>query len=213
MEKIKNALIKDQMAKRLTMVLLGQFIMGLAVVMLRRASLGTDPFSAMMLALTNLTGMSYGNFCALGNCVFFVVEIIWGRKYIGFGTLANWFLLGYCVDLWEFIFAKANITSPETFILKLVLCLVAIVVLSFSISIYQSGDIGSSPYDSLPLVMKEHLHIPFFAGRVICDGLAALVAFLTGGVIGLASIIFFLTVGPIAGFFNTHFSEKLVSKQ
>lgn len=210
MNTIKDNLIKDQMVKRLIMVLLGQLIMGLAVVMLRRAELGTDPFSAMMLALTNLTPLSYGNFCALGNCVFFVIEIIWGRKYIGFGTIANWFLLGYAVDLWEFIFKKMDIVSPETFIMKLILCLAAIVILGFSISIYQSGDIGSSPYDSLPLIMKDYLHIPFFAGRVICDGLAALTAFLTGGVIGLASIIFFLSVGPIAGFFNTHFSEKLI---
>jgi len=210
MEKLKNALIKDQMAKRLAMVLIGQVIMGFSVVLLRRAELGTDPFSAMMLALTKLTPLSYGTFCAIGNCFFFIIEIIWGRKFIGFGTLANWFLLGYSVDMWEFIFGKLNITAPATFPMKIVLCIGAIIVFGFSISIYQSGDIGTSPFDSLPLTIREHLHIPFFISRVICDGMAALIAVLAGGVIGIASVVFFICIGPLVGFYNTHFSEKLL---
>lgn len=210
MDNIKKALIKDQMTKRLAMVLIGQVIMGLSVVLLRRAALGTDPYSAMMLALTNLTSLSYGTFCAIGNCFFFVIEIIWGRKFIGFGTLANWFLLGYAVDMWEFIFSKIGIVSPEQFTMKLILCVVSIVVFGFSISIYQSGDIGTSPFDSLPLTINHHLHIPFFISRVLCDGMAALIAIVAGGVIGIASVVFFLSIGPIVGFFNTHYSEKLL---
>ena len=133
MREIIRNLIKPQMGKRLFMVIFGQVIMGCGVAVMRLAALGTDPFSAMMLGLTNHTPLSYGTFCALGNVAFFVIEFLLGKKYIGFGTLANWFLLGYFVELFEWIFRLVGITAPVGIPVRGVVLLLGIVLVALSL--------------------------------------------------------------------------------
>lgn len=211
MREIIRNLIKPQMGKRLFMVIFGQVIMGCGVAVMRLAALGTDPFSAMMLGLTNHTPLSYGTFCALGNVAFFVIEFLLGKKYIGFGTLANWFLLGYFVEMFEWIFRLVGITAPVGIPVRGVVLLLSIVLVALSLSMYQSADIGSSPYDCLAPIMRDRTPIPFFASRVLIDGAAALIAFLAGGTIGVGTIFVFLLVGPITALFNRYVFEKWIT--
>ena len=196
---------KPRMGLRIFMVLSGQLIMGLGVAILKLAALGTDPYSSMMLALTALTPLDYGTFCALGNCAFFLIEILWGRKYIGLGTIANWFLLGYAVVLWSFILGHFIPVAPASLPLRILVAVVGVVILAFSLSLYQSADIGSSPYDSLPLILRDHLSVPFFAARIGLDACAMLVAFLAHGVLGLTTVFVVFGLGSVAGFFNRYF--------
>lgn len=209
-EKILSQLIKPKMKTRVMMIVVAHIVMGLGVALLKIVGLGTDPFSAMMLGLTNHTPLDYGTFCLIGNCVFFVIEILFGRKYIGIGTIANWFLLGYLVMFWSWVFGLVGIVCPTSFVLRVIICVVAILILGFSLSFYQSADVGSSPYDCLPLIMVDRLHMPFFAARVALDAASLLVCFLAHGVLGLGTVLVMLFLGPIAGFINTHFSEKFV---
>lgn len=209
-EKILSQLIKPKMKTRVMMIVVAHIVMGLGVALLKIVGLGTDPFSAMMLGLTNHTPLDYGTFCLIGNCVFFVIEILFGRKYIGIGTIANWFLLGYLVMFWSWVFGLVGIVCPTSFVLRVIICVVAILILGFSLSFYQSADVGSSPYDCLPLIMVDRLHTPFFAARVALDAASLLVCFLAHGVLGLGTVLVMLFLGPIAGFINTHFSEKFV---
>ncbi len=209
-EKILSQLIKPKMKTRVMMIVVAHIVMGLGVALLKIVGLGTDPYSAMMLGLTNHTPLDYGTFCLIGNCVFFVIEILFGRKYIGIGTIANWFLLGYLVMFWSWVFDLVGIVCPTSFVLRVIICVVAILILGFSLSFYQSADVGSSPYDCLPLIMVDRLHMPFFAARVALDAASLLVCFLAHGVLGLGTVLVMLFLGPIAGFINTHFSEKFV---
>ncbi len=209
-EKILSQLFKPKMKTRVMMIVVAHIVMGLGVALLKIVGLGTDPYSAMMLGLTNHTPLDYGTFCLIGNCVFFVIEILFGRKYIGIGTIANWFLLGYLVMFWSCVFDLVGIVCPTSFVLRVIICVVAILILGFSLSFYQSADVGSSPYDCLPLIMVDRLHMPFFAARVALDAASLLVCFLAHGVLGLGTVLVMLFLGPIAGFINTHFSEKFV---
>ncbi len=209
-EKILSQLFKPKMKTRVMMIVVAHIVMGLGVALLKIVGLGTDPYSAMMLGLTNHTPLDYGTFCLIGNCVFFVIEILFGRKYIGIGTIANWFLLGYLVMFWSWVFDLVGIVCPTSFVLRVIICVVAIFILGFSLSFYQSADVGSSPYDCLPLIMVDRLHMPFFAARVALDAASLLVCFLAHGVLGLGTVLVMLFLGPIAGFINTHFSEKFV---
>lgn len=198
------------MGRRIWMLVIAHLFMGLAVALLKYATLGNDPYSAMMMALTNKTVLSYGTFCLIGNCVFFVIEILFGRQYIGIGTIVNWFVLGYLVMFWTMILEMIAV-PPENMLIRVILCVVAIILLGFSLSLYQTADVGSSPFDCLPLIMNDRLHIPFFAGRVICDGTALVVCILAHGILGLGTVLVVIGLGPVAAFFNQHFSKKLLT--
>ena len=78
-------------------MLVGNVILGLGIAIFKLSGLGNDPFSGMAMALAECVGIEYARFVILMNLGFFVIEIIWGRKLIGLGTIVNALLLGYIV--------------------------------------------------------------------------------------------------------------------
>ena len=85
---------KEHFWLRLGVVLLAVFGMGFALSLLLLVDMGTDPCSMMNKAISAKTGMSFGNWQALMNTVLLVLVVIFGGRNLGFGTLANMFLIG-----------------------------------------------------------------------------------------------------------------------
>ena len=209
METIRAMFEKPLMGRRIWMLVTAHIIMGAGVALLKYVTLGNDPFSAMMMVLTSKTPLSYGMFCMAGNCIFFVAEFLWGKKYIGLGTLVNWFLLGYIVMFWYGILGGVHL-PPQSMMIRIPLCVLAVVVIAFSLSLYQSADVGIAPFDCLALILNEKLHLPFAVCRVLVDGSALLICWLAGGLLGLGTVLVMVGLGPVAAFFNQRFSEKLL---
>ena len=83
--------------KYVVVMLIGNIILGLGIAIFKLSGLGNDPFSGMVMALAECVGIEYARFLILLNLGFFVIEIIWGRKLIGLGTIINALFLGYFV--------------------------------------------------------------------------------------------------------------------
>ena len=97
---------KEHFWLRLGVVLLAVFGMGFALSLLLLVDMGTDPCSMMNKAISAKTGMSFGNWQALMNTVLLVLVVIFGGRNLGFGTLANMFLIGYFVDFFTWIWNR-----------------------------------------------------------------------------------------------------------
>ena len=80
--------------KYVVVMLIGNIILGLGIAIFKLSGLGNDPFSGMVMALAECVGIEYARFLILLNLGFFVIEIIWGRKLIGLGTIINALFLG-----------------------------------------------------------------------------------------------------------------------
>ena len=78
-------------------MLIGNIILGLGIAIFKFSFLGNDPFSAMMMALSSHTPLSYAALTAILNTFIFIIELILGKRYIGLGTLVNWVFLAYFV--------------------------------------------------------------------------------------------------------------------
>ena len=55
--------------------------------------------------------------------------------------------------------------------------------------------------------------VPYFWWRMFTDGLCALVAFLTGGLVGLGTLSAAFGFGPFIHFFDVHFTEKILKEK
>ena len=89
--------------KYVVVMLIGNIILGLGIAIFKLSGLGNDPFSGMVMALAECVGIEYARFLILLNLGFFVIEIIWGRKLIGLGTIINALFLGYFVTFFYHI--------------------------------------------------------------------------------------------------------------
>jgi uncharacterized membrane protein YczE len=199
--------------RRMIGMIIGNVLLGIGVSVFKLSGMGNDPFSAMIMSVSSLLGLSYSTFLILLNTGIFVLEIAFGRKYIGIGTFANWFLLGYAAEFFIWL-SDLYITPPVTFFGQLPFALAGVLLMSLGVSMYQTSDAGISPFDSLALIMDERIpFLPYFWCRMICDGTCALICLLTGGLIGLGSFLCAFCLGPFIHFFNLKFSQKLIYKK
>ena len=77
------------------------------------------------------------------------------------------------------------------------------IVCCFGLSMYQTADLGVSPYDSMALILDRRLpRVPYFWCRIFTDGLCALVCYLAGGIVGLGTLVTAFGFGPVIAFFN-----------
>lgn len=200
---------KDLTPKRWVGMLLGNLVLALGVCILKWSGTGNDPYTGMNMALAHVLGISYGTFLIIINCFVFLVEVIWGRKYIGPGTLVNWFLIGIIVDaLYPWIYETFG--AADVLLEQLILAGIGVVVISFACSVYQTSDAGIAPYDSLSIIGEERLHIPYFWCRIMTDGICALVCFLAHGIVGIGMLLCAFGLGPIIAFFNKYVSVPLI---
>ncbi len=161
------------------------------------------------MGLSDVVGMSYANFLILINVFVFLLELSFGREFIGAGTIVNAIFLGYITtfffELWLHFFAL-----PTVLVAKILVMLVGTVVTGFGVSMYQTPNAGVSPYDSLSVIMAKRIpKISYFWHRIFTDAVCAFVCFLSGGIVGLGTLVSALGLGPVIDFFNIHFTRKL----
>ena len=105
---------------------------------------------------------------------------------------------------------EAVVELPASLPARIGVMLIGVVIVCLGVSLYQTSDSGVSPYDSLALCMRDHLPVPYFWCRILTDGLAALIAWAFGGVVGLGTLTCALALGPIISLFDRAVSQRLL---
>lgn len=199
--------------KRLIIMVIGNVIMGLGIAFFKLSLMGNDPFNGMNMALANVTGISYPVMQILVNLLFLVLEFLFGRKYLGAGTVFNAFILGYIVTFFIWLFGGLFGSSLSIFV-RVILVLTGTILAGLGLSLYQQSDVGVSPYDSMAIILDERIpKLPYFWCRMICDGSCALVVILAGGIVGLGTIVTVFGMGPVVHFFDRTLTEKYIIKK
>lgn len=199
-EFIKGMYDKPMFGKRLAAVVFSVIMMGFNLSWLKLVDMGVDPCSSLNLIISERLGMSFGNWQALFNSLLFILVIFWGKENIGFGTVANMFLVGYSMDffswLWSVLLPEGLFESMVVRILVLILALAFFLVV---IAIYMNMDLGTAPYDAIPIIFsKYHKKISFRLIRIAFDTSVIIVAVLLGAKVGIVTILMAFTVGPAA---------------
>ena len=168
--------------RRVLGMVIGIVIISLGIAIFKQSHLGNDSITALNIRLSELLGISLGvqNICT--NLLFLVVEFIWGRKYIGLGTLVNGLGCGFIITFFYDIIA-GWFGPAEQLPIQLLWVVIAVPVTAFGCSLYQTADLGVAPYDSLALALQDHLHKPYFGCRVFTDALCAAITFLLGSIL------------------------------
>ena len=190
---------KEHFWLRLGVVLLAVFGMGFALSLLLLVDMGTDPCSMMNKAISAKTGMSFGNWQALMNTVLLVLVVIFGGRNLGFGTLANMFLIGYFVDfftwIWNRVLPADSLTTLPT---RIAVLTPSVILFILPAALYIDVDIATAPYDAIPIIISGHLpKVPFKVIRIAFDFSVTMIGFSFGGKIGAMTVIMILALGPV----------------
>lgn len=196
-------------ARRIIGMVLGNIILGIGIAVFRTSLLGNDPYSAMLMAGADHLPIAYSTLMLIVNAAVFVVELLWGKHFIGIGTFVNWFLLGYVASFFIEVFDPLQI--PERgMLIRLLTVAVGVLIVSLGVSLYQTADLGIAPYDSLSIIMSGHCPLPYFWCRLITDVVCTAICWALGGIVNIGTAVCAFGLGPFIHFFDQKISVKVL---
>ncbi|MGN0141448.1 MAG: YitT family protein [Roseburia sp.] len=207
--------------KRIIMSMVGVVISAVAVGVLKIAALGVDPFQNLMSGLDILIPLSYGNLFVIVTITLLLFSLVADRHNIGLATFINIFLFGYITQFIYEILQK--VLLQPSFIVRVFLLIMGVVVLAIGTSFYMTADLGVSTYDAIAIVMADKWKIGKFKYmRVLCDAFCVVfgnILYVIGGatikemfeVVGVGTIITAFFMGPLIDFFNRKVSQTILN--
>lgn len=200
----------DRKWKRILMTVIGTVFLGISVGVLKKAALGTDPFTAFVTGCANVAHSSYGVLYPIVIGILLIIVFFIDKHYIGIGTILNLFITGTVAD---FSLKLLNsLYEADTWLLQGITLVVAIFILCLSSSLYIAADLGVSSYDAVSLIMADKKIAQYRFCRTFTDVICVLIAYVLNArdCVGIGTIITAFGMGPIVQFFIKNVAKKLL---
>lgn len=196
--------------KRIIMTVAGMIFVGVAVGLLLHANLGTDPFTAAVSGAAKVFNAAYGIMYGIIVALLLIAVFFLDKHYIGLGTVINIVIIGNVGDFTHRVLQK--LYEADTWQIKVLTFLFAIILLCLASSLYIVSDLGVSSYDALSLIMSDKKIASYRICRVITDVVSVIIAFLLGArqQVGIGTIITAFCLGPITQFFIHTVANKIL---
>lgn len=139
--------------KQVLLFVIGLFVMGLGIVLIKKANLGLSPISAIPGAVSNICPLTFGNVTIIFQCCCFAAimlatkKLTWKRAIIlpvGFG-------IGYILDLYNFLLNFDNAPMWG----KIVICMLGIMCTALGIVIIKRSEFVLPAADELWFVLSQ----------------------------------------------------------
>ena len=194
------------MARRLFQLLVGLVLYGLAVAMIVRAGLGLDPWNVLNQGVAERLPLSYGVVMILIGAA---VLLLWLplRQKPGIGTVANVFLIGVFADL-----GLAWIPADLPLAVRIVMLVAGVVLTGVATGAYVGAGLGPGPRDGLMTGIVKRTGWPVKYVRTAIEIAVVAVGWLLGGAVGLGTVLFALTIGPLVHVFLPLFTIRDAEK-
>ncbi|MDE3190775.1 MAG: hypothetical protein KGL94_08160 [Acidobacteriota bacterium] len=192
------------MRGRLVQLFLGLILYGVSASLMVLSRLGLNPWDVFHQGLAKHTGLAIGTWSILvGLCVL----LLWIplRQRPGIGTLGNVVFIGGTMDV-----VLGHVSPPHGIAVRIV-CLGAGVFLNgVATGAYIGAGLGPGPRDGLMTGLAARGH----SIRVVRTGLEATVlaiGWLLGGTVGFGTLLYAVSIGPLAHVFVPLFARTPVS--
>jgi uncharacterized membrane protein YczE len=166
-------------------------LVGVAVALLMRSRLGAAPWDVLHVGLAHVIGVSVGTATGVTAIAALVIARAVGVRP-GLGTLVNAVCLGFCIDG-----ALAVLPNAPALLGPLYL-VVGILLLGLGTGLYLSANLGSGPRDSLMVALSRRRGWTLRRARVAIEIGALGVGLLLGGRAGVGTVVYALSIGPVA---------------
>lgn len=183
---------KSNLIGRYIRLMIGLFICAVGQNLFLYCDLGMNPWNvfhqglSMHLPITLGQASQIVGLLIIAICMFFKI-------FPGIATILNMYFIGFFVD----VLISSNIMStPETLVGKIIMCISGVVVLSLGMFIYMSQELGAGPRDGLMLAITQRTRFKVGIIRNFMEITVLIVGIIMGGKFGAGTIIASLMSGP-----------------
>lgn len=188
-----------QIVRRLPQVCLGLVLFGVGVTLMKQAALGNGAWNVFHEGVAERTGISFGQVIMLtGACV--VLLFIPLKEKLGLGTVLNAIIIGSTVDV-----VAPWIDEPNAMWLRVLMMVGGPVVIGLGSGMYIGGGLGPGPRDGLMTAIHRR-GVVIWKARTGIEVTVLVLGLLLGGIAGVGTAWFTLSIGPLVQFFLPHFT-------
>ncbi|MEA4912819.1 MAG: YitT family protein [Oscillospiraceae bacterium] len=187
----------DSLLKRTAFLAIPVLLMPFGIACYYACGLGADPFSIFVDGEHVWLGWTYGQITLLNNLILFTLMLIFGRKYIGVGTVVTVFTTGALIDFFRALIAETFPVPGSALWIRLLILAVGCVTFAVGVGFYISIEfgIGAAEFISLFIVGKTGVSLKYV--RIALDALYVVIGYLMGGTVGVGTIVGIVATGPI----------------
>ncbi|MYR26415.1 MULTISPECIES: membrane protein [unclassified Streptomyces] len=181
--------------RRLVHLYAGLLLYGFSDGLLVLAGLGVEPWNLFHQGISRRTGLSIGTVAIIAGAL---VLLLWWplRQRPGLGTVSNVFLVGLSMD-----WTLAVLPSAHSWPARTGLLLAGIVLNGAATGLYLSARFGPGPRDGLMTGLHRRTGRSLRLCRTFVEAAVGLVGIALGGTLGIGTVLYALTIGPLAQFF------------
>lgn len=194
------------MTRRLIQLFAGLFLYGLSIALIVRADLGLDPWDVLNQGVferfAKPAGVSFG---IVVNLIGMAVLLLWIplRQKPGLGTVANVLVIGTVANL-GLDWIPSDLGLP----LKASLVIGGIVLNGVASGAYIGAGLGPGPRDGLMTGIVARTGWPVKWVRTSIELAVIAVGWLLGGSVGLGTVLYAVTIGPLVHVFLPMFTIR-----
>jgi len=188
------------MTRRLIQLFAGLCLYGFSIAVMIEAALGLEPWGVLNEGVTEQTPLSFGLVvCLIGA----LVLLLWIplKQKPGIGTVANVIVIGLAVDA-----SAPLIPDIEGYPLRALFLGVGILLNGIAGGLYIGAGLGPGPRDGLMTGLSRRTGWPLRRVRTGIELVVLAAGWLMGGTVGVGTVLYALSIGPLVQFFLRRFS-------
>ncbi|MEU7470969.1 hypothetical protein AB0A94_20945 [Streptomyces sp. NPDC044984] len=186
---------RGHLARRLFQLYAGLALYGASSALLVRSGLGLEPWNVLHQGLSERTGLSMGVVLTLVGAA---VLLLWIplRQRPGLGTVSNVLVIGAAMDA-----ALAVVPDAHTMAVRVPLMAAGIVLNGAATGLYIAARFGPGPRDGLMTGLNRRTGVSVRLVRTAIEITVVVTGFLLGGTVGVGTLLYAVTIGPLAQLF------------
>lgn len=185
--------------KRYTKFMLGIIFCSLGIILILKSHLGLAPWDVLNQGINRTTGITIGRSNTLVGLIAMAISLKY-KQPMGSGTILNLFLVGEFMDVFNKLFESIP-TDNFSYLIKLLIFVVGVICFSYGCFLYIREGVGCGPRDGLLVALAKATPYSVSTVKSFLEASALLLGYFLGGTVGIGSIIFTVTVGPVMQFF------------
>lgn len=179
------------------MFLIPVIMMPLGIAAFYACRLGSDPFSVFIEGQHALTGLTRGQITTINNSALLLIMLIFGRKYIGMGTVIMTFSIGPLIDFFRSAIYQLLLTGGDFMPVRVAVMVAGCVVFSVGVGFYIATEFGIGGLECILMLFTERTGFKMKYVKIVQDATFVLLGFIMGGIIGVGTMLSVLVTGPI----------------
>lgn len=184
-----------RLGRRLIQLYVGLVLYGASSALLVEAGLGLEPWNVLHQGLAELTGLTIG---VVSIIVGAAVLLLWIplRQRPGLGTVSNVFVIGIAMDG-----TLAAVPEVHALAARIPLLVGGIVLNGAATGLYIAARFGPGPRDGLMTGLHRRTGHSIRLMRTAVEIAVVATGFLLGGTIGVGTVLYAVSIGPLAQVF------------